>query len=1262
MSAKTIKSALGLLQDDPDSTPTWQTLREEVESDPGMGQDELAKLLEAARHAYEGRREYEPVQRLLEIELVVAKGTGRERGLLAELARVLDEELMDDAGARAAYERMLVSDPKDGDAADALERTNAKRTKWRELLERYVHEAQGAGDSAFRSSLLVSAAEVVFRYGRSGGEQEPLERIVSLLRDALQLDPKNRRAEMLLERMLRDDGRWDDVAETLEKFASEATQKDEKIAGWLRLARTFAKKLKSADRAAAAYERVLDVAPGNAEAASFLSDYFTTREMWEHLVALYEGQLSAGALRGKEEESGAILQIAMVHWRMRGRPEAAEPWFERLRKLDPAHPGMLSFFREWCLARGETARLAAIFSDAQRATPDGPERGALAAEIAKLAEEGANAQKAIEQWRAVLRQDARNKEARDALKRLYRQTASWNALTDLLRQELERLASDDAAGRLPVLRDIAVVYRDEVKSDSALVTVLTQIVQLDPTDLAERARARARVRVAAALARSAHDAGAPGGARVRGRGEGRAVARDRAALARSVLERAERGRGVREAARRRARPIARRSIGSRSSTPSAARTSRSSISSRKRPSRPPRDPSGASCGWRWRSSPPSASIIGAQAVALYKKVLDEEPASAAALDALEKQAERDKDFATVAEVLERRTRSRARRGHAPGDPPEARRHLLRPPARSREGDERVAARPGAAAGPRKGAARPARQLRRHRATTTASPSSTPRTSDWEGLVEVLSGAADKATDPDLKVDLSFRCATVYSERLNAPERAFRAYERVLSVRPDDARAAAALAPLYEKDEKWGRLPALYEILLGQSAETDEKLALLDKLVQVTGLRLQDRATAFAWATRAYELAPAREGAVAAFESAARAAELWQGFVDALTARLEVLEGSRGAKKGKKKKDSDAEGGRREELRALRAKLAEVFAREMGRIDEAVQAYRQLVEEDETDELAVQTLDRVLREADRRDDLRWLFDLRVERANTALKLDLLGEWALLEEEAFGSPENAVALYRRMLELVSHHGTALRSLARLLRAQGDATGAAEVIALDRDQREGMERAAREIELAKLFVDPLHRYLDALGRRRAGTRALAQRPARHRGRRAAARHGRDAGARRGDPRAGLRSRPAPRCGRPRSSRCSSPRPPRATIASRSTVASPTCTPASSTTPTARSTSSRARPASSRPTCRSGIASPGSRARPGARRTSRSPSWPPCPSKARRGSPSAWSSISRSAPRTSSTRSSATSIARRRTSSECSRASRATSAPSTG
>src|SRR6185312_12730239 len=103
MSANTIKGTLGRLQDDPDSIASWQELARAVESDPGMNVDELGKLLEAARKAHEGRREYEAVGRLLEIELVAARGSGRERTLLAEQARILDEELMDDVGAQAVY-------------------------------------------------------------------------------------------------------------------------------------------------------------------------------------------------------------------------------------------------------------------------------------------------------------------------------------------------------------------------------------------------------------------------------------------------------------------------------------------------------------------------------------------------------------------------------------------------------------------------------------------------------------------------------------------------------------------------------------------------------------------------------------------------------------------------------------------------------------------------------------------------------------------------------------------------------------------------------------------------------------------------------------------------------------------------------------------------------------------------------------------------------------------------------------------------------
>src|SRR5262249_6547847 len=138
------------------------------------------------------------------------------------------------------------------------------------------------------------------------------------------------------------------------------------------------------------------------------------------------------------------------------------------------------FFREYYGALADDTRLIEVLSGAQRAQKDGSKaKSKLAVEIGKLAEGQANAQKAIEQYKSVLRQDPDDADAREALKRLYKQTQGFNALVELLRQQLERTPADDYQARLGILREVATVYRQYIKSDTALLSVLTQIVQLD---------------------------------------------------------------------------------------------------------------------------------------------------------------------------------------------------------------------------------------------------------------------------------------------------------------------------------------------------------------------------------------------------------------------------------------------------------------------------------------------------------------------------------------------------------------------------------------------------------------------------------------------------------------------------------------------------------------------------------------------------------------------------------------------------------------
>ncbi|HEY4120148.1 MAG TPA: hypothetical protein VGM56_19925, partial [Byssovorax sp.] len=1046
--------ALGKLQDDPDNEAAWNDLSEAATA-PGVEKDDVERLLGRARAKHEHRREWEGVARLLELEISFAGGTPVEAPMQAELARVLYEELVDTERALNAFKRLLQLRPDDPTATEALDNDAAKRAKWQELVARYLSEAE-TGDDAFRSSLYASAADVAYRYGGA----EALPDVHQRLDRALELDPKNRRAANLAEIVATQAGDWAAVARVQEQVLVGGANKAERLAAGLRAGRTVARKLKDGDRAIEIYQAVLDLQPGEPEALAFLAEHYTTTEQYDHLVALYEDQLKGGGVK-QGEEQGILVQIAMVHWRMRGNPTAAEPYFDKVRRSDPTHAGMLGFFRELCGDK-DKARLATILSDAQRALPDGADKRALATEIGRLAESQENAQKAIEQYKQVLRTDPENKDARDALKRLYLATEGWNALVELYRQDLERTPATDVAARANVLREIASIYRDRVKSDAALVTVLTQIVQLDDTDV-DSIRELTRV--------------------YEGLGRWRDLLQHQQRLAELTSNPVEKANLY--------RAVARRWVEQFSNVQNAVAAYEALLEVDpddeeaqlrlkelylKRRSWPqlyalyevqaPKLEGKAKIELLGEMAKLAAERLdkGAAAIELMKQILALDPGATGTLDALEKQAEREKDFATVAEVLERRV------DLASDDPGRLAalqklgavyaERLKEPSAAARTWRRVLDISPGHTR-----ALRVLRESYVGAADWNGLEELYASQKDWDGLADFLTSSADKASDAQTKLELSFRAARVYEEKLGTPERAVRSYERVLSVEAGNPRAAAALVPIYEQDEKWSRLPALYEGLLKAAADEAEQVGWLKKLAAVSGGPLADKNAAVGYARRAYELSSDEEN-LELLESWSRAAASWGAFVEAVEARL------------KRKKGLNAES-----RRALRLKLAGVYARELAKLDEAVAVYRDLVELDPTDTDTVRALDEILRANGRKDDLRWLLQLRADQVEGEAKADIFEEWAALEEEVFGDATRAIELLRNVVESGAR-GPAMRSLARLLIAAGDFGAAAEVVARHRDQSDGDERAQREVELASLYLDRLEKPNEAFD---AAARAL-------------------------------------------------------------------------------------------------------------------------------------------------------------------------------
>jgi tetratricopeptide (TPR) repeat protein len=770
---------------------------------------------------------------------------------------------------------------------------------------------------------------------------------------------------------------------------------------------------------------------------------------------------------------------------------------------------MLEFFRDYCRELGDESRWIDVLQGAQRAMPDGKVKAKAAVELAELAEKQTNGQRAIEQYRAVLRQDPDNEPARDALKRLLKATQGFTTLVELLRQQLEHTPAEEYEKRLSILREVAAVYRLYLRNDTALVTVLHQIVMLDEK-LDEHDVEELRELV------SLYDK----------------LGRHRELLT-YQLKLAEVSPDIEEKTKL-YRAAARRWLEQFSNFQNATEAYEALLKVA------PRDPESMERlnelyrkrrAWSQLfdllslqvddlTGPQRVSVLWElaqlaadrlhrpeDATRLYRQLLELDETRVDAIDALEKHAERNKDWETLAFVLERRielvsdsTQQSAILQKLGAVYLE---HLQDVAATVRTWRRVLALQPGHP-----------RALRVLRDTYLQNNDFDGLTelygsqNDWDGLVEVLGNTADRTTDNALRIDLSYRAAAVFERQLEQPQRAFRSYERALATDPTDVRAARALIPLYESDEKWSRLPALYELLLARAESEEEQLELLGKLVDITGRRLLDRKAAFAHARRAYEQFPQNENVCQMFEQAARQAQMWDGFLDALEQRAaQVIQLARtvvaaeptstqesddnrgGKKRGKRKgkrnepeatatRDSDKEAELTSEHRTIVLIQARILSDELARIGEAVDKYKEALQRNPGDELVDATLMKLLTTNDRREDLRWLYEHRVANAGSDDdKIGVLATWAELERTSFGDKSQSAELYRRILSIDEANDVALAALADLLLAADKIEDAALIIERRRKNTEGAERVELEVRLAELYSGRLARPEDAL-----------------------------------------------------------------------------------------------------------------------------------------------------------------------------------------
>ncbi len=315
-------------------------------------------------------------------------------------------------------------------------------------------------------------------------------------------------------------------------------------------------------------------------------------------------------------------------------------------------------------------------------------------------------------------------------------------------------------------------------------------------------------------------------------------------------------------------------------------------------------------------------------------------------------------------------------------------------------------------------------------------------------------------DKRAEVALHLRLAEMLASRLSDGAGAQAHLEAALRADPANLEAARALAPYYEASQDAARLAEVLEITVSAVKDAPQKAALLERIARLYGEqlnRLQDAVSALA---RAVALEPANEARRSALEEWAKPA----GALEDVASTYQVAAALAAPATA----------------RALLRRAAQLLEAPLGKAQEAMEAWRELLSLDPNDPEAKAALESLLARTGSHAELHKSLEEQLTREPSAQ-----GRRALLEKmarglEHAGGNSSAVAnVYRRILEIDPGDRSALRHLgaacAALERFEEVAEVTGRLAALATDPAESREWRWRR---AQVLADRLNRKEEAAG----------------------------------------------------------------------------------------------------------------------------------------------------------------------------------------
>ncbi len=325
---------------------------------------ENVKALTRARELYRELGRLEMVAKVGEIELKLRQGDEQA----ADLAALVGEALLDSGQKDKALpilELALESSPDTTRVKDAIAAANYDPDLWTDVVERLAKDASKADDST-ASRMLLRAARIV-----SQEMPDNRKRFEELLQQSLSRAPEDEAANFLYERLLAEQGRWDDLEDHHELRAQSVSGHKERAELYRKFALEWVQRFKDRTRAARMFKKAVESAgmnglvsfPSLVAAFSLIAEACAESGKWSEFLNLVD---SLGARLRGDQRVLVSVQAGVIAWKMLNDLERAKQYFSVVRRYEPENQQLADFEK----VAGPVE--PAVGSDEIRAAASGP--------------------------------------------------------------------------------------------------------------------------------------------------------------------------------------------------------------------------------------------------------------------------------------------------------------------------------------------------------------------------------------------------------------------------------------------------------------------------------------------------------------------------------------------------------------------------------------------------------------------------------------------------------------------------------------------------------------------------------------------------------------------------------------------------------------------------------------------------------------------------------------------------------------------------